>query len=145
MPFRPLRLLIFYDDARGYCGRVVPTMKTLLEQRAFLVDTHRVGDGPIDVSPYKGFIFGSPCFGLGIRGVGPTPALAEAVAGLGDLEGRKAAVYCVHEVRPGTTLDRMKGMIFEQGMELVAAHAFWVLKPHEGEHILPTECMVRVR
>lgn len=120
-------------------------MKELLEHRAFTVDVHRIQDGPVDVTPYKGLILGSPCFGLGIKGVGPTEALQEYVKSLPDLTGKKAAVFCVYELSPGTTLDRMKGMIFEKGADFVAAHAYSMLRPNRGEHILPTECMVRVR
>lgn len=145
MPFRALRLLILHDDAGGLCARVIPRMKELLEHRAFLVDVHRIQDGPIDISPYKGLILGSPTYGLGIRGAGPTQALQDFVAALPDLDGVKAAAFCVYRLRPGVTLDRMKGMIFEKGADLVTAQAYSALRPTEGEHILPTECMVRIR
>lgn len=145
MPFRALRLLILYDDARGHCARVIPRMKELLEHRAFLVDLHRVQDGTVDVAPYRGLIIGSPSFGIGLRGAGPTSALADYVSALPDLDGKKVAVFCVYELSPGTTLDRMKGMVFEKGADLVVAHAYWLLKPRQGDHVLPTECMVRIR
>lgn len=145
MPFRPLRLLILIDDEHGYCSRVVPRMKELLEHRAFLVDVHRIQDGPVDVSPYRGLIIGSPSYGFGIRGAGPTQALQDFVAALPDLGGVKVAVFCVHRLRPGVTLDRMKGMIFEKGADFVAAQGYTLHRPELGEHILPTECMVRIR
>ncbi len=145
MPFRALRLLILFDDAHGYCARVVPRMKELLEHRAFLVDVHRVQDGPIDVTPYKGLILGSPSYGFGIRGAGPTQALQDAVAEMPDLSGVGVAVFCVYRLRPGVTLDRMKGMVFEKGANLVVAQGYSLLKPAEAEHILPAECMVRIR
>ena len=145
MPFRPLRVLILFDDDRGRGAAVIPRMKELLEHRAFVVDTHRIQDGPVDVSPYKGLIVGSPCFGFGIKGIGPTEALQRYVSALPDLDGVKAAVFCVYELGHGTTLDRMKGMMFEKGCDFVAAHAYSMLRPSRGEHILPTECMVRIR
>lgn len=120
-------------------------MKELLEHRAFVVDVHRIQDGPVDVTPYKGLILGSPCYGLGIKGVGPSEALQALVKDTPDWSGKKAAVYCVYELSPGTTLDRMKGMIYEKGADFVAAHAYSMLRPSNGEHILPTECMVRIR
>ena len=67
------------------------------------------------------------------------------MSALPDLDGVKAAVFCVYELGHGTTLDRMKGMMFEKGCDFVAAHAYSMLRPSRGEHILPTECMVRVR
>ena len=146
MPFTPIRLLVLTDDEGGLCRRVIPRMKELLEYRAFLVDTWRIQDGPVDLAPYRGVVLGSPVFGLGIRGVGPTEALTRYV--LDDLDSfdeLKAAVFCVHQIRPGLTLDRMKGLIFEKGAELVAAHAYPMFRPQQGEHIIPAECMVRVR
>ncbi len=145
MPFRPLRLLILIDDTRGYCGKVVPRMKEMLEQRAFLVDVHRIEDGPVDITPYAGLVIGTPVFGLGIKGVGPTPALTKFIEDLEDLDEKKVALFCVYEIRPGTTFDRMKGLVLEMGAEFVAAHGYWLLRPHAQEHIIPAECMVRIR
>jgi len=146
VPFQPIRLLILTDDRRGLCARVVPRMKEMLEHRAFIVDTWKVSDGPVDVTPYKGLVIGSPVFGLGLKGVGPTPELTRFVKDeLPDLDEHKVAVFCVYELRPGLTLDRMKGLAFEKGAELVVAHAYWALRPSGGEHVLPAECMVRIR
>lgn len=145
MPFSPIRLLVLYDDARGYCGRVVPRMKELLEHRAFVVDTHRIQDGPVDIAPYSGLVIGSPVFGLGIKGVGPTAALTTFIEGLSGLDEKRVALFCVYETRPGTTFDRMKGLVLQQGAEFVASHGYWLLQPHRDEHIIPAECMVRIR
>ncbi len=146
MPFQPLKLLVLFDDRRGYCARVIPKMTELLQYRAFQVDTHRIQDGPVDIQPYAGLIMGSPVFGLGLKGVGPTPELTRYVLDeLPDLDDKKVAVFCVYEVRSGLTLDRMKGLIYEKGAQLVVAHGYSLLKPHRAEHILPTECMVRIR
>ncbi len=145
MPFRALRLLILFDDAHGYCQRVIPRMKELLEHRAFLVDVHRIQDGPIDITPYKGLVLGSPSYGFGIRGAGPTQALQDFVAQLPDLGGIKVAVFCVFRLSPGVTLDRMKGMVFEKGADLVVAQGYSLFKPTAADHVLPAECMVRIR
>lgn len=145
MPFQPIRLLILYDDDRGYCGKVIPTMKRLLEDRAFVVDTHRVADGPVDVGPYRGLVLGSPVFGAGLRGVGPTDALVAFVEALPDLDGKKVAVFCVYPLRPGTTLARMKSLALARGADFVTAWGYSLLHPDRGAHMLPTECMVRIR
>jgi hypothetical protein len=144
LPWKPLRLLILIDDDRGWCGRVVPGMKEMLEHRAFQVDLRRITEGPVDPAPYAGLILGSPVYGVGLKGVGPTEALTDCVMALPDLEGKKAAVFCVYPLRPGNTLDRMKGLAIEKGCEIVAAHAYSLLRP-QGEHIIPAECMVRIR
>jgi hypothetical protein len=145
MPFVPQRLCIVYDNARGHCGRVVPRMKTMLEQRAFLVDTHEVGEGPLDLAPYRGLIFGTPVTGLGIRGGGPSRALRAFLDRLPDLDEHQVAIFCVYETRPGNTFDKLKNLLFEKGAHFVAEQAFWVLRPHENDHIIPAECMVRIR
>jgi hypothetical protein len=145
VPFTPLRLLILTDPAGGLCARVIPRMRQLLEDRAFLVDEHRLDQGAVDISPYRGLIIGSPVFGLGVKGVGPTDALLRHVLDLPDLEGRYAALFCVPQLRPGLTLDRMRGLAREKGAQVVCARSYppWGADP--GEHILPAECMVRIR
>jgi len=146
VPFTPLHLLVLYDDQRGHCGRVIPRMKEMLEHRAFIVDTHRIQDGAIDIEKYRGLIIGSPCFGLSIRGVGPTEELTRYVQEeLPDLDEHPSALFCTYELRPGLTLDRMKGLIYEKGGEVVAVHGYSLLQPSKGEHLIPAECMVRIR
>ncbi len=145
MPFQPIHVCIVYDNARGHCGRVVPRMKEMLEHRAFIVDTHEIGEGPLDIAPYAGLIVGTPVTGLGIRGQGPTPRLRAFIEELPDLDEHKLAIFCVYEARPGNTFDRMKNVLLEKGAQFVAEHAFWVLKPHGGDHIIPAECMIRIR
>ena len=145
MPFEPLHVCIVYDNARGHCGRVVPRMREMLEHRAFQVDTHEVGDGPLDIDAYQGLIFGTPATGLGVRGQGPSHRLRSFIEELPDLDEHKVAIFCVYELRPGNTFDRMKNVLFEKGAQFVAEHAFWLVAPHRGDHIIPAECMVRIR
>lgn len=146
MPFVPLRVLILFDDEGGLCRRVVPRMKEMLEDRAFEVDVHTVQEGPVDLSPYAGVVLGSPAFGLGLKGVGPTERLTRYVLDeLDDWDELKAAVFCCPQVLPGLTVDRMKGLILEKGADFVAAHVYTRWDPTQGEHIIPAECMVRIR
>jgi len=145
MPFRALRLCIVYDGTRGLCGRVVPRMKEMLEHRAFVVDTHEVGRGPLDLAPYRGVILGTPVTGLALRGAGPSARLRAWVESVPSLEGQKVAVFCVYEIRPGNTFDRMKNLVLEKGAEFVVEQAFWVLAPQRDDHVIPAECMVRIR
>jgi hypothetical protein len=48
-------------------------------------------------------------------------------------------------MRIGTTFDRMRGLVKELGAEVIATHAYWLLQPSKDEHIIPAECMVRIR
>ena len=136
---------MLYDNARGFCGRSVRELARLLEQRAFIVDTHDIADGPVALEDYTGLVVGSPVFGLGLRGVGPTHALTRYVADLPSLEGRRVASFCVYASRPGNTLARMRQMLTAKGAELVVEQAFWVAAPKRDVHVIPTECMVRMR
>lgn len=147
MTFRPLRLLIAYDDARGLCGRVVPRLKTLLEDRAFGVDAITIGDAPPqpDLSAYSGLVLGTPALGLGLRGVGPSPRVTRFVESLGGLEEIKVAIFCVYELRPGYTLRNTRQLVLDNGGQVVAAQPYWALRPAQDEHVLPAECMVRIR
>jgi hypothetical protein len=145
MPFRPLRLCIVYDGARGLCGRVVPRMREMLEHRAFLVDAHEVGRGRLDPAPYRGLVLGTPVTGLALRGAGPSAALRAWIRDLPSLAGLPVALFCVFEVRPGDTLDRMNALVREKDAEVVARQAIWVLAPRRDDHVLPAECMVRIR
>ena len=98
MPFRPRRLLIAYDDTRGWCGAVVPRMKQMLEERAFSVDTLVLGGEIPDLEPYHGVILGAPDLGPPMR----EPVLPESVAKLlaeGEgIDEKKIGVFTVFEI-----------------------------------------------
>ncbi len=145
MPFKPKRLLIAYDNTRGHCARVVPAMREMLEFRAFLVDVAEISAGAVDIAPYDGLILGTPVLGLGLKGAGPSPGLRSFIEALPQLDDKKVAIFCVFETRPGNTFDRMKNLLLDKGAQIVAEQAFHFLRPHRNEHIIPAECMVRIR
>ena len=147
MPFKPLKLLIAYDDARGHCGRVVPRMKQLLEDRAFEVQTHVIGDQPEQVDLYEvdGLVLGTPSFGVGLRGAGPTERVKRWVEAQGGLEEVKVATFSVYEIRAGNSLRNIRQLVRDQQGEHIAGFAYWLARPEHDEHVLPAECMVRIR
>lgn len=147
MPFKPLKLLLAFDDERGHCGRVVPRMKQLLEDRAFEVELHEIGDSPqrVDLYDYAGLVLGTPSFGVGLRGAGPTERVKAWVEAQGGLEEVKVATFSTYEVRAGNSLRNIRQLVRDQHGEHVAGHAYWLLKPEHDEHVLPAECMVRIR
>lgn len=145
MPFKPLRLLIAYDNDGGRCGTVVPRLKELLEARAFAVDTFEIGSGEADLDGYAGVLIGTPVMGLALRGAGPTAKVAEFINTVEGLDEKKVALFCVYDVRPGDIFDRMKNLVYERGAEYVAEWPYWRLRPEDGETMLPAECMVRIR
>lgn len=147
MAFEPLELLLAYDDAQGRCGRVVPHMRELLEQRAFVVRELTLTDTPepIDLTQVDGLILGTPSFGLGWRGVGPTERVTRWLHAQGALDQLRVAVFCVYDVRPGYTLRNTRQLVLDQGGEVVVSHAYSSLRPEHDAHVLPAECMVRIR
>lgn len=145
MSFKPIHIAIIYDNTRGLTGRVVPRMKEMLEQRAFTVDIHEVGSGPFDPEKYAGLIIGTPVTGLAIRGAGPSDKIRHFIEELPTLDEKPVAIFSVYELRQGMTFDKMKNVLFEKDITFVAEHAFWFLNPNKGDHIIPAECMVRIR
>lgn len=145
MPFKPIRLLIAYDNDGGRCGMVVPRMKELLEQRAFQVDVVELGAEPVDLEDYRGVIIGTPVPGLALRNTGPTAKVVEFINTVEGLDEKKVALFCVYDVRPGDVFDRMKNLVYERGGEHVAEWPYWRLRPADGETMLPAECMARIR
>ena len=145
MPFVPLHLLILFDDNLGYCAKVVPTMKEMLENRAFIVDVHRIQDGPIDISSYRGVIIGAPVVGMGFRRMAPGPDLFSFIQDLPDLDDFAVAIFCVYPLQPGTSLERMKGLLLEKGAEVVASRGYPLLRLDPADTVIPAECMARIR
>lgn len=145
MPFQPRKLLIAYDDSRGLCGAVVPRMKQMLEERAFQVDSLPI-DGPApDLEDYHGVIVGAPVLGSGVRGAEVPPAVARFLETAEGLDEKKVAVFSVFTALPGTMTDALEQKVGELGAEVVARYAYWRLRPQAGEHVIPAECMIRIR
>ena len=146
MPFKPISLLIAYDDTRGMCGSVVPRMKQMLEDRAFRVDTLALGGAPPpDLEGYAGIILGAAVLRVGAR---PSSVPASVLAFLDAAEAldeKKVAMFSVYTAWPGTMVEALKQAVGERGAECVAEYAYWRLKPEWGEHVVPAECMIRIR
>lgn len=142
MPFKPLKMLIAYDNTRGMCGRVVPRMKQMLEERAFEVDVVELGSAPVDLSAYKGVVVGSP---VGLRGGGPTDAVKDFLTNAEGLDEIKVALFTTYWAMPGRVLEDMAELATQRGSHVVAQYPYWLVRPQDGEHIVPAECMIRVR
>lgn len=154
MAYTPIRLLVAYDPAGGSCGRVVPQMRKMLEERAFEVDVAELGgsgrSGWPDLAPYRGVVLGCPVSGPGLDGLrGRPPELPEAfarfVAEAPGLEEKRVALFTVYTALPGQLLLQMRAAVEARGAQVVVAHPYWRLRPERGEHVLPAECMVRIR
>lgn len=140
--YKRIRLLILHDA--GGCGRVVPRMKEMLEDRAFEVDVVEVG-AAVDLTPYRGVVVGSAARGIGLRGDTPGEAVQRFLKEQEGLDEKKLALFTVYLGRPGRMLAQMRELAENRGATVVVTHPYWLLKPSQGEHILPAECMVRIR
>lgn len=120
-------------------------MKQMLEERAFSVDTFVLGGDIPDIGPYAGVIVGAPVLRLGLRPSElPTP-VGVFLDGVEALDEKKVAVFSVYTAWPGTMVEALKQKVGELGAECVAEYAYWRLKPEWGEHVVPAECMIRIR
>ena len=120
-------------------------MKELLEHRGFVVSTHRVQDGLVDVSEYRGIVLGAPTTGMGLKDLPPTDALADYLDEIEDIDEKQIAVFTVYPVWAGNALERMKGLVLRLGARFVAWHGYPLSDLSKGEHVIPAECMVRIR
>ena len=145
MPFEPIPILILIDDARGWCAKVVPGLTEMLANRGFHAKVHRMQDGPVEVAGYRAILLGAPTFGFGIRSRAPSEDFAAYVEALEGLDELSIGVFTVFASRPGDSLQRLKGLVLRTGARFIAWHGYPRWNLSKGAHVLPAECMVRVR
>ncbi len=131
-----------YDGAGGACRRVVPRMQRMLEDRAFVVTVAEIGEAPATLEEFDGVVLGTP---VGLRGGGPTAAVLDWIGRAEGIDEKRVALFSVFWVREGSALPALRSRLGELGAEVVIDYAYWALRPSEGEHLLPAECMVRIR
>ncbi len=124
---------------------VVPRLPDLLEHRRFVVSVHRFQDGPCPFDGHRAVLLGAPTFGLGLRNRAPSDGFANYVEAIDGLDEVQIGVFTVYQAWPGDSLQRLKGLALRVGARFVAAHGYPRWNLAKGEHILPAECMVRVR
>ena len=124
---------------------VVPGLAEMLTHRGFEVRTHRIQDGPVQLDGARAVILGAPTFGLGIRSRAPGEDFVQYIEAIEGIDEVQIGVFTVYQTRPGDSLQRLKGLVLRVGAEFIAWHGYprWDLT--RGEHVLPAECMVRVR
>ncbi len=142
MPFTPRRLLLTYDDTGGRCGAVVARMERMLVDRAFAVTVTPLAQAPTQLDAFDGVILGTP---VSLRRDGPTAAVLEWIDRAEGLDEKKVALFSAFWLRPGTALPVLRARLAELGVEVVVEFAYWLGKPEDGDHVLPAECMVRIR
>ncbi len=117
----------------------------MLEERAFVVDTHVIGSSGVDVTAYAGIIVGVPVLGAGLRPSAIPEGVLRFLEGMDGLDEKKVAVFTVFLALPGTLVETLGQKVAELGGEVVARYAYWRVRPDWGEHVVPAECMIRIR
>ena len=145
MVFSRIPLLIVIDDANGWCAKVLPKLSAMLEHRGFVVDVHRMQDGPVSLDGHRAVLIGAPTLGAGLRNRPPTDAFASFVESIAGLEEVQMGVFTVYGFRTNDALARLKGLVLRVGAQYIAGHAYSRWRLDKGAHILPAECMVRVQ
>lgn len=133
------------DDTKGWCSLVVPTLVEMLKSRGFLVDVHRMQDGPVRLNGHRAVLLGAPTFGAGVRERPPTDEFTAYVESIDGLDEVQMGVFTVYGLRTGDAVQRLKGLALRVGARYIAGHAYSRWNLAKGAHILPAECMVRVR
>lgn len=146
MAFVAPRLLLVWDPQGGLCDRVVPALAEQLVARAFEVDAHPLSEASrVELRQYTGLVLGVPVPGAGLRRHGPSAAVEDFLAAQDQLDEVKTALFCVYRVRPGHTLRNTRQRVHDLGGEVVIGHAYSAVRPTWQDHVLPAECMVRIR
>lgn len=148
MPHVPVRLLLAVHDPERRCEGVVARLQDMLVARAFTVDRLDLEEGaPLpDLGPYKGVVLGfaDPAW-LGVRVGAVPPAMARFVDEVEGLDERKVALFSVHRLRPSDALGQLAARVERRGATVVVTHTYDGWAPHRAEHVVPAECMVRIR
>ena len=112
---------------------------------SFDVDVFELGGTIPDLTPYKGIILGSPVLGMGLRRDEPGEAVENFVAQAQEIGEKKLALFTVCRAFPGKILLKMRELVEKQGSTVVVMQAYNYFRPEEDDHILPAECMIRIR
>ena len=121
----------------------------MLESRAFTVTRVALLDeaGPLpDLGSARGVVLGfaDPAW-LGLRVGGVPPAVARFVDEAEGLEERKVALFSVHRLRASDALGQLAARVERRGAQVVVTHSYDGWAPRRAEHVVPAECMVRIR
>jgi len=120
-------------------------MSESLSNRGFVPAVHRMQDGVVALNGARAVLLGAPTFGLAVRDRAPTDQFAAYVEAIDGLDEVSIGVFTVYATRPSDSLQRLKGLALRTGARFLAWHGFPRWNLSRGSHILPAECMVRVR
>ena len=62
-----------------------------------------------------------------------------------DLEDVRVVLFCVYVLRPGNPLQAFRELLESRGANVLVGRELSALSPERDEHVIPAECMVRIR
>jgi hypothetical protein len=147
VPFTPLPLLLATHAPTGRGEAVLDGLVAMLEARGFVVTKTALGMAPVpDTGAFRGVVLAVEDPGmLGLRDHGLPPAVEAFVRDTPGLDALPLAILTVHRVRRGPLADTLRGAAEARGVRIAVVHAMRAGAPGRDAHVVPAECMVRMR
>ena len=111
-----MKIAIVYDSSTGTTANAAQKMGKTLEAHGHQCRVQSISlADPADVSEADLICIGSWVKGLFIIRQHPTEGSMQFIEQLGNLEGRKAVVFCTYKLAAGSTLPKMAEALEEEG------------------------------
>jgi flavodoxin len=115
-----MKIEIVYDSSTGTTAAAAEGMCKMMEEAGHECRVQSVNKAdPADVSQADLICVGSWVKGWFIVKQHPTPASLRFIRELGDLDGKKAVVFCTYKVAIGSTLEQMAAALEQKGATVV--------------------------
>ncbi|GEM_PF-1227307 len=150
VPYQRKRVLVVFDGEGGLVEQILDRQVEMLEARGFDAELLKLSgsvpdDLDFDPEEWDGLIVAAPVSGTGLRGGAPSPLILDFLDACDDLDELKVAVLTVYRLQPGKALEALEEKVGELGGDVICAHQLWLMRPTHEEHVVPAECMVRMR
>ncbi|MDP6368414.1 MAG: flavodoxin domain-containing protein [Planctomycetota bacterium] len=115
-----MKVAIVFDSRTGTTRAAATAMGTVFEDQGHECSVQPVADAdPAQVSEADLICIGSWTQGLFIVLQHPTKASMQFISRLGDIRGKKAAVFCTYKIATGSLLPRMAAALEAHGAQVV--------------------------
>ncbi len=117
-----MNVAIVYDSKTGTTKAAAEAMADLVRAAGHQCTVSSVQDAdPAPVSAADAICIGSWCKGLFFIRQHATPATMEFIDGLGNLEGKPAAVFCTYKTAVGRMLTKMAAQLRNRGADVTGS------------------------
>jgi flavodoxin len=114
-----MNIAIVYDSHTGTTAKAAQRMGDALEEKGHQCQVQSVTDAdPAVVSTSDLICIGSWVQGLFIIFQHPTKETMQFINQLGNLEGKRAVVFCTYMLAPGSTLRKMAKVLEKKGAKV---------------------------